>query len=71
MNITTVRHDTLAHTLHIHTDSGVEGMCPRIDAPTARQIVTLFTPLLIGQNPFERERLWQAMFHATAAKHIT
>ncbi len=71
VNITSICHDTRAQILHIHTDSGVEGMCPRVDAPTARQIAALFAPLLIGQNPFERERLWQAMFHATAAKHIT
>lgn len=71
MNITSVRHDTRAQTLHIQSDIGIEGVCPFVDAPTARQIVALFAPLLMGQNPFERERLWQAMFNATAAKHIT
>ncbi len=70
MNIAFIRHDTLAQTLHIHTDSGIAGVCPGVDAPTARQISALFAPLLIGQNPFEREQLWQAMFHATAAKHV-
>jgi L-alanine-DL-glutamate epimerase-like enolase superfamily enzyme len=55
------RETTLA-LLSIDTDAGVTGevLCP---PATVREdlIAAYIRPVLLGQNPFDRERLWQAM----------
>ena len=59
----------------LRTDSGLEGhaflgsaMRPaRLDAPG---LVQYLKPLVMGQDPLDRERLWQAMWHRNRATTI-
>ncbi len=49
--------------VHIKTDEGVEGLGIGQASPGARQVVEAeFKPLLIGQDPFDTERLWNDMY---------
>jgi len=49
--------------VHIVTDEGVEGLGICAGTPGVRQIVdTVFRDLLIGEDPFDTERLWERMF---------
>jgi L-alanine-DL-glutamate epimerase-like enolase superfamily enzyme len=49
--------------LEIETDEGVTGRAGTITAETARA-VRQFEPLLLGQDPFSTELLWDAMYRA-------
>lgn len=49
--------------VHIHTDEGVEGLGVGQAAPGARQVIeTTLRRVLIGQDPFNIEKLWNDMF---------
>ena len=49
--------------VHIHTDGGVEGLGVGQASPGVRQVIEHgLKDLLIGQDPFDIERLWDAMF---------
>ena len=50
--------------VRIHTDSGHIGLGETSQAPRTVKtaIHELFSPILIGENPIDRERLWQRMF---------
>ena len=49
--------------VHIHTDEGVEGLGVGQAAPGARQVVeATLRRILIGQDPFNIEKLWNDMF---------
>ena len=49
--------------VHIHTDEGVEGLGIGQASPGVRQVVeTGLKGVLIGQDPFHIERLWNDMF---------
>ena len=49
--------------VHIHTDEGVEGLGIGQSSPGVRQVVEDgLRGLLIGQDPFDIERLWNDMF---------
>ena len=49
--------------VHIHTDEGVEGLGIGQASPGVRQVVeTTLRRLLIGQDPFNIEKLWDDMF---------
>jgi L-alanine-DL-glutamate epimerase-like enolase superfamily enzyme len=49
--------------VHIHTNAGVEGLGIGASAPGVRQVIeTSFRDLLIGQDPFDIEKLWNDMF---------
>ena len=56
------------HVLHVRTDEGIEGVCPVGDGrymtmhiPTLEQLRIL----AVGEDPLDRERLFQKMKHAT------
>ena len=50
--------------VQVHTDSGIVGLGETFYAPSVVQaaIHDYFGPLLIGRDPFEIERHWEAMF---------
>ena len=49
--------------VHIHTDEGVEGLGVGQASPGVRQVVeTTLRDVLIGQDPFNIEKLWNDMF---------
>ena len=49
--------------VHIHTDEGIEGLGVGQAAPGTRQVIeTTLRRLLIGQDPFNIEKLWNDMF---------
>ena len=49
--------------VHIHTDEGVEGLGVGRASPGVRQVIEHgLKGLLIDQDPFDIERLWDAMF---------
>ncbi len=49
--------------VHIHTDEGVEGLGIGQGAPGVREVIEGgFRNLLIGQDPFNIEKLWNDMF---------
>ncbi len=49
--------------VHIKTDAGVEGLGIGQAAPGAREVIeTVFKDVLIGQDPFYIEQLWNDMF---------
>ena len=49
--------------VHIHTDEGTEGLGIGQASPGVRQVIEAeLKEVLIGQNPFDIERLWQDMF---------
>ncbi len=51
-------HEATQTLLRIITDEGIEGYCFGVDVEPIRQIVK---PMLIGQDPFYRERIWQQL----------
>ena len=51
-------HDATQSLLKIITDEGVEGYCFGANGAVIESIVK---PMLIGEDPFYRERIWQAM----------
>ena len=53
--------------LRLHTDGGLEGhaflgSAMRSAALDAQSLLRMLKPLVLGQDPLERERLWQAMW---------
>lgn len=49
--------------VHIHTDEGVEGLGIGQSSPGVREVVEAgLRDLLVGQDPFDIERLWNDMF---------
>ena len=64
--IETIRVKAQLHNIwvHVHTDSGIVGLGETFYAPSVVQaaIHDFFGPLLIGRDPFEIERHWEAMF---------
>ena len=49
--------------VHIHTDEGTEGLGVGQASPGVRQVIdTVLGGLLIGQDPFDTEKLWNDMF---------
>ena len=56
------------HVLHVHTDAGIEGICTVGDAryTTMRcEDLEQLRILVVGQNPFDRERLDEKLHLAT------
>jgi len=54
------------HFVRVHTDEGISGLGEigsRETATTDPLVRKGLAPLLIGQNPFDIERLWHAMLH--------
>jgi L-alanine-DL-glutamate epimerase-like enolase superfamily enzyme len=51
-------HDATQSLLRIRTDEGAEGYCVGANGPVIANIVK---PMLIDQDPFYREKIWQAM----------
>jgi L-alanine-DL-glutamate epimerase-like enolase superfamily enzyme len=64
--IETIRVREQRHNIwvHVHTDTGLVGLGETFYAPSVVQaaIHDFFGPLLIGRDPFEIERHWEAMF---------
>jgi L-alanine-DL-glutamate epimerase-like enolase superfamily enzyme len=56
--------------LRLLTDSDHEGCCPGVPPTSAETIRELYSPLLVGAGPRERERLWHAMVARTADQEL-
>lgn len=56
--------------LHLLTDSDHEGCCPGVPPTSVETIRELYSPLLVGAGPHERERLWHAMVARTADQKV-
>jgi len=54
-------HEATQHVLKIVTDEGAEGYCFGATPGIIEQVVK---PRLVGQDPFDRERLWQRLREA-------
>ena len=51
--------------VHILTDEGITGLGIGKSAPGIKQIVeSIFAPILIGQDPYDIEKLWDLMYWA-------
>ena len=61
MQITDVKIHQPIGLLRLITDADVEGWCLGIDESVATHIQTHCRDVLIGQDPFERERLWHEL----------
>ena len=61
MKITEIKIHQPAGLLRILTDDGIEGHCLGVGPDIARQIQGPCREALVGENPIERERLWQAL----------
>ena len=49
--------------VHIHTDEGVEGFGLGQSSPGVREVIEHgFKDILVGQDPFNIEKLWNDMF---------
>jgi L-alanine-DL-glutamate epimerase-like enolase superfamily enzyme len=51
-------HDATMTLLRIVTDQGVEGAYVGVSADVVQRVVK---PVLLGQDPFDRERIWQSL----------
>ena len=56
--------------LRLLTDSDYEGWCPGVPVSAAAIIQALYSPLLLGAGPHQRERLWRAMVAETADREL-
>jgi len=56
-------HDVIQKLTTIKTDEGIEGYC----FGGSEEVVKVVEPILIGENPLDRERLWQRMKQAQRA----
>lgn len=54
-------HEATQHVLKIVTDEGAEGYCFGASPDAIRNVVK---PMLIGKDPYDRERLWQELREA-------
>ena len=59
MKITDIKIHQPVGLLRILTDAGVEGWCLGVGEQVAQQIRSACRDMLIGQDPMDRERLWQ------------
>ncbi len=49
--------------VHVHTDEGIDGLGVGISSPSVRAVVEgSLQPILLGEDPFCIERLWERMF---------
>lgn len=55
--------------VEVHTDTGIVGLGNVALAPAVAKLIIdrYLTPLVIGQDPFDYEYLWQRMYRATLA----
>ena len=56
--------------LRLLTDSDYEGWCSGVPVSAAATIQALYSPLLFGAGPHQRERLWRAMVAETANRGL-
>lgn len=70
MKITDVKIHQPVGLLRILTDADVEGWCLGVSADIARQIQTHCREALVGSDPLDRERLWQALVHLDRFKYL-
>jgi L-alanine-DL-glutamate epimerase-like enolase superfamily enzyme len=61
MRITSLCFLASSGLLRLITDGGLEGWCPSVPVELQNSVLELFSDLLVGQSPIDRERLWQAM----------
>ena len=61
MKITDIRIHLPIGLLRIGTDEGIEGCCLGLDENTARHIQSAYRDYLIGQDPFDRQRIWEEL----------
>jgi L-alanine-DL-glutamate epimerase-like enolase superfamily enzyme len=61
MKITDIRIHQPIGLLRIGTDEGIEGCCLGVDENTARHIQSAYRDYLIGQDPFDRQRIWEEL----------
>lgn len=61
MHISSIDYDDKVGMLCMRTNTGLNGLCPGVDRKTVETVTELFGDILIGQDPYVRERMWQAM----------
>ena len=61
MKITDIRIHQPIGLLRIGTDEGIEGCCLGVDENTARHIQSSYRDFLIGQDPFDRQAIWEEL----------
>jgi D-galactarolactone cycloisomerase len=74
MEITSIQIHQLRHhptgLLRLITDSGREGLCPGITPEVGRMIIDHGASVVVGANPVDRERLWQALAEIDRSQKI-
>lgn len=56
--------------LRIQTDGDAEGLCLGVDGQVASHIINGCKPDLVGQDPMDRERMWQSLVRADRFKYL-
>ena len=69
MHITTIQIHQPAGLLRIRTDGDMEGWCPGVPAASSQEIAQRYADVLIGEDPINRERIWQAMVQIDLSHH--
>ena len=70
MKITDIQVHQPVGLLRLLTDAGVEGWCMGVGEDTAKQIQSTYRDILIGQDPLNRERLWQELVHLDRFRYL-
>ena len=69
MKITGIRIHQPAGLLRLCTDSELEGWCMGLTPDISRRLVEQMAPVIIDQNPLDRERLWQELVRLDHERH--
>ena len=69
MHITTIQIHQPAGLLRIRIDGDLEGWCPGVPAASSQEITQRYVDVLIGEDPINRERIWQAMVEIDLSHH--
>ena len=69
MKITGIRIHQPAGLLRLCTDSELEGWCMGLTPDISRRLVEQMAPIIIDQNPLDRERLWQELVRLDHEQH--
>ena len=70
MQITDIKIHQPLGLLRILTDADVEGWCLGVDRPVAHHIQSSCRDALIGQDPMDRERMWQELVHRDRFRYL-
>ena len=70
MQITDIKIHQPVGLLRIVTDTDLEGWCLGVDPQVASHIQSSCRDALVGQDPMERERLWQELVHRDRFRYL-